>query len=59
MKLEYIHSRSADETARLVKADENEFIEGIQFDLKNAIVMYGNFADHAPPDKVKVFIDER
>jgi len=31
---------------------EHEFIEGIAYDLNNSIIMYGDFANEAPRDKV-------
>jgi hypothetical protein len=54
VKVEYIHTKTIEEASELMLAHENEFIEGILYDLNNSVMMLGNFVNDAPSKKVLI-----
>jgi hypothetical protein len=54
VKVEYIHTKTIEEASELMLAHENEFIEGIMYDLNNSVMMLGNFVNDAPTKKVLI-----
>lgn len=53
MKLEYIPTNSMAEVSKLLQTEGQDFVEGIMFGLKKTVVMFGNFSDHADPNKAR------
>ena len=59
MKLEYKAVNSLDEACRVfqeetMKKENNQFVEGLMFNLNRGVIMTGNMTNSAEPGKVKI-----
>lgn len=57
VKLQYKAVRGLDAICKTFAAEsankENQFVEGLQYSLDEAVIMTGIMTDHAEPDKVR------